>query len=642
MKKKNISGKKDNGKSIALAKKMLVLSMAFVLSFSMVGCNNSSSDKKETTTANEKETSGENEVKDENYKYKEYAGMTAEEIVSNLTLEQKACQMMQPACYNTSENEMKENCYGSILSIGELYDYEGWADFIDGFQQAALESDAGIPYFYGQDQVHGVYGCLGAVIFPHNIGLGAANDEDLMYDIGLATADESKLNHMLLSFSPCVAQSVDPRWGRTYESYGSDLEDIKKLSVSFTKGLQDGGIAACVKHYFGDGNVLYGTGENSDVERLIDRGDATLTDDEIDALLDVYQAQIDAGCKVIMISHSSVNGVKMHENDKYIKMLKEDMGFEGFILSDWDSIKNTSLETYYDQVVTAVNSGIDMLMEVATYNEAVDIIVEAVGNGDISEERIDDAVKRIIQVKLDLGMFEDPLLENVETVQSETGSQEYRDLAEKAVEESLVLLKDDDDLLPLKEGSSVYIMGPAADDKVAQCGGWTLQWQGSPMDDVPGVTSIKEGFEQVADDYGITVYTDEADAEKADVVVLAVGEKSYAEWYGDAENMDLCGDLAMDDNADAIEKAKELGKPVITLIVAGRHVFIDKYIDDWGAVVMCYLPGSEGQGVAKMLCGDKDFTGALPSPWYASTDEIGTDKPWKDKGFGNSDYIIVD
>ena len=565
---------------------------------------------------------------------KDYTSMPVEDIVKSLTIEQKACQMLQPACYNLEKSSVKKNCYGSILSLAEPLDYKGWQKLIDGFQEETLKSEVGIPFIYGQDQVHGVYGCLGAVVFPHNIGLGAANDEQLMYDIGLATADESKLCHMMLSFSPCVAQSVDPRWGRTYETIGSDLKTITDLSVSFTKGLQDGGIAACVKHYFGDGNVKYGTGENSDTERLIDRGDAILSDNEIEELLKVYKAQIDAGVKSIMISHSSLNGVKMHENKEYIDILKNDYGFEGFILSDWNSIQNISKTTYYDQVVTSVNAGIDMLMEPDRFDEAIEIIVDAVNKGDISEDRVDDAVTRIIRVKNELGVFEDPMLENIKIKQQETGSKEYRDLAEKAVEESLVLLKNDNSVLPLKKGASVYIMGPAADDKVAQCGGWTLGWNGSPIDDMPGVTTIEEGFEQVAEEYGITVYTEDKDADKADIIVLAVGEQSYAEWYGDVEDMDLCAGMGMKVNKSVIKKAASYNKPVVALVVAGRQVFIKDYMPSWDAAVMCYLPGSEGQGVARMLCGDSEFKGTLPSPWYSDVNQIGTDDAWLERGYG--------
>ncbi len=562
-----------------------------------------------------------------------YAGMTADEIVASLTLDQRAAQMVQPACYNVDIAAMKQHDYGSILSKAETLDYLEWQSYVEEFQQAAMESDAAIPYLYGQDDVHGVNYCLNSVIFPHNIGMGAANDEELMYQVGLITADEAKLCHMLWNFSPCVAQSVDPRWGRTYESYGSDLEIIKNLSTAYTKGLQDAGIAACAKHFFGDGNVKYGTGEEG-IASLLDRGDAQLSDDEIKELLTVYQAQIDAGVKTIMISHSSLNGLKMHENKEYIDILKNEMGFEGFIVSDWDSVQNTSSTTYKEQVITSVNAGIDMLMEVETYETARQIIVQAVNDGEISEDRVNDAVRRIIQVKQDLGLFDDPYLENIETKQTETGSEEYREIAEKLVEESLVLIKNENETLPLKDGSSVYIMGPALDNDVSQCGGWTIDWNGSTIKDIPGVTTVKEGLQQVADSHGINLITDKKDASNADTVLLVIGEEAYAEWYGDAEDLDICGEHGLKENKNAIEEAKSLGKPVVCLIIAGRNVFIKDYIDQWDSVVMAYLPGSEGQGIAKVLCGDASFSGKLPSPWYADNAGIESGTPWLEQGFG--------
>ena len=221
-------------------------------------------------------------------KYKQYASMSPEEIVAGMTLEQKTAQMVQPAVYNVSEKAMKKNDYGSILSTTECIDAAKWRKTVDGFQKAALSSESAIPYIYGQDDVHGVNYCMNAVYFPHNIGQGAANDEELAYQVGLITADEAKLCHMLWNFSPCGAQSVDPRWGRTYESYGSDLATITKLSTAYTRGLIDGGIVACAKHFFADGNVVYGTGEQGDVEMLIDRGDSQLSDAEIEELLKVY------------------------------------------------------------------------------------------------------------------------------------------------------------------------------------------------------------------------------------------------------------------------------------------------------------------------------------------------------------------
>ena len=563
-----------------------------------------------------------------------YAGMTAEEITGQLTLEQKASQMVQPACYNFTIPEMELTCFGSVISLSVPLTDSEWRYYTARLQRAALASAAGVPYIYGQDDVHGVGYCVGAVYFPHNIGLGAANDEDLMYRIGKITADEAKLCHMLWNFSPVVAQSVDPRWGRTYESYGADTGLITRLSTAYTRGLVENGMVACPKHFFGDGNVAFGTGESKDTPRLIDRGEATLSEAEIADLLAVYQAQIDAGAQTVMISFSSLNGVKMHENKQYIRMLKEEMGLKGFIVSDWEAVSQTSPADYRDQVVAVVNAGVDMLMEANSFRKARECIISAAQEGLISEERIDDAVRRIIQVKMDAGILEDPLGEKIETAQAKVGSETYRTVAEEAVEKSLVLLKNEGNVLPLKPGTAVFITGPAADHDQAQCGGWTLAWNQSPEKDIPGVTSILEGFQKKADEYGIRVITDESEAEQADVVLLAVGEEAYAEWNGDAANPDLCGSLGLDGNMTAMRKAQKYGKPVVTCIVAGRQVLISDYIDQWDAAVMCYLPGSEGQGVANVLCGQKPFTGKLPSPWYSSMNQLGTGESWLPAGYG--------
>ncbi|MCI5752594.1 MAG: glycoside hydrolase family 3 protein [Oscillospiraceae bacterium] len=624
-------------------KRTLSALLSFLLAISAAGCGSADTEDIAQTTTNTPTFTQYNvsctfpiNTEEDVPLYQKYAEMSPEEITASLTLEQKAAQMVQPVVYMLSESDMKANCYGSILSKSSSVTYTEWQSIVDGYQQSAVLSDAGIPYLYGQDDVHGVNYCDGAVIFPHNIGIGAANDPELTYQMGLATADEAKLCHMLWNFAPCVAQSEDPRWGRTYESYGSDLEIIKSLGTAYTRGLVDGGVIACAKHFFGDGNVEYGTGENSDAYRLIDRGNAELSEEEISALLDVYRAEIEAGVQTIMISHSAVNGLKMHENAQYIQYLKNELGFEGFIVSDWNSVQNTSPSTYKEQVITAVNAGIDMLMEVDRFDEAMQIIIEAVQSGDIPEERVNDAVCRIIRVKLDEGIFDDPFCENMETVQSETGSEEYRALAEQLVEKSLVLLKNEGDVLPIKEGASVYITGPAADSPRAQCGGWTIDWNQSPSEEINGVTTILEGFKQKAAEYGITIITDKNEAENADIVLLAVGEQAYAEWLGDTEDMELCGAFGLSGNSAAIEEAKALEKPTVACIVAGRQVIIDDYADDWDAVVMCYLPGSEGQGIADVLCGGSDFTGRLPSPWYSSTNRIGTGDCWLEKGFGIS------
>ena len=594
--------------------KPLLILLTLCLCLLLFGCNKSSVEE-ETT-----------------YKYERYARMSVKDIVNSLTLEQKAYQMVQPANYESSFKEMRNNCYGSILSQYFHYNYRQWQDYVEEWQKAAVSSQAGIPFVYGQDDVHGVNYALDTVLFPHNIGLGAANDEELMYEIGQITADEAKLCHMLWNFAPCLAQSVDPRWGRTYESYGSDLDMITRLGVAYTKGMQDSGLIACAKHFIGDGNVVYGSGEG---KKLIDRGDARLSDEQIEELLQVYKAEIQAGVKTIMISHSSLNGVKMHENKKYIDIIKNDYGFSGFIVSDWDAIQNTSADTYYEQVVTAINSGIDMLMEVERYDEAAAAIVKAVRNKDISEKRVDDAVSRIIRVKKEAGIIADPFFEKMTTVKSETGSQEYRAVAERAVEESLVLIKNENEVLPLKSGTKVCLLGPVVQNDVAQCGGWTMDWTESNLEDIPGVTSLKEGFEQKAAEFGLTML-EEDDADEADVIILALGERAYAEWNGDCETIDLCGPLGLRENADAIAEAKSYGKKIVVCLIAGRNVYVKDYIDDFDALVMCYLPGSEGQGIVNVLCGKSDFTGRLPSPWYSDSEQIGSGQVWLEQGYGLS------
>lgn len=572
------------------------------------------------------------------YKYQWYQTMTPEEIVGTLTLEQKAAQMVQPILYKTQADESKPmatNCYGSIYGDEGMLTAEEWRKTLDAFQKEAIESEAGIPYIVAQDNVHGVGYCVDGVYFPHNIGQGAANDEELAYQVGKITADESRMCHMLWNLYPCVAQSNDPRWGRNYECYGSDLEQIKKLSTAYTKGLIDGGVVATAKHFFGDGNVKYETGERSDHARLIDRGDAQLTDDEIKELLKVYQAQIDAGVQVIMVSYSSLNGKKMHENSEYIGKLRTEMGFKGLIMSDSMAVQNTSPATFDEQVITAVNCGIDLLMEGLRYDEVRQIIINAVKEGRISEARVNEAATRVIKLKKDIGLFEDPLCEKLTTVQKEPGSMEYRAVAEKLVEKSLVLLKNDNNTLPFKQGTKVYITGPNANNTRAQCGGWTMGWKESHTSDITGVTTIQEAFERYAKDYGIEVITDPKEAEKADVVLLCVGEDAYAEWYGDLSDIDLRGIGMGMYNTEAIDSVRALKKPVVACIIAGRHLAIGTdNLNNWDSVVMCYLPGSEGKGVSDVLCGCSNFSGKLPESWYSATRKIGTDDQLFKTGYG--------
>ena len=559
--------------------------------------------------------------------------VTAEKLLGEMTLEEKANQMLQGAVFRISEESMKKDCYGSVLSMWDGMDNSavGWQKLILGLQKAAVGSSTGIPILYGNDAVHGVNECRGAVIFPHNIGVGAANDEKLTAEMGKVVANEIKLTGMLWTFSPCVAVATDPRWGRTYESYSSEVDRVTKLSCAFTKELVDNGVVACAKHFLGDGSARYGTGEGSNI---IDRGDAALSDKQTKKLLASYKKLIDSGVQSIMISHSSVNGVKMHENKHLITdVLKGQLGFQGVVISDWESIHNISGSSLKSKVIRAVNSGIDMLMEPESYKKVAKYIVEGVEEGSIDQSRIDDAVLRILKMKEDAGVLSDPFMKKVESEYKNVSSNKAKNVARKMVEESLVKIKNKDKLLPLEKGTKIYVCGPAANDTGVDCGGWTISWGGKTDAEngsryVGNGTTILDGFKKLAQQYDLTIITDKAKAKEADVTVLCLGEKPYAEWEGDTKDLKLIGGaLSLSGNTEAAKEAKALGHKTVTLIVAGRNVLLDdEYYDSWDSVVMCYLPGSEADGVANVMMGKSDFKGTLPMPWYENVKDIKTSK----------------
>lgn len=552
-----------------------------------------------------------------------------DDLVASMTLEEKVGQMIMGARDMMPAYTVKNLKLGSVLSGGGSYPgrntVEDWQEMIYDYQDAALGTDKGIPIIYGVDAVHGLSLVENAVVFPHNIGLGAANDPELMYEMGAAVAEEMKLIRVPWNFSPCVAVNTDPRWGRTYECYSSDPAIVSKLALAYVKGQMDHGIAPTAKHYVADGGAVFGTGEG---DFLIDRGDAVISEEELRRThLLPYKELVDNGIKIIMASFSSWNGVKMHENEYLLtEVLKKELGFEGFIVSDWEAVSGLSGETYEENIANTVNAGVDMLMESFKYEEACSALLKAVKDGKIKEERIDDAVRRILTVKKDIGLFDDPCMDEVSHEVDELGSEKYRKLAKQLVEKSLVLLKNNNNILPLKEGQKIFVTGPAADDIGMQCGGWGLTWQGtldSETGKVTEGTTILEGLIEYGKQYGFEIITDEDRAEEADMVILAIGEMPYAEYMGDTQDLSITGDKAHPENIEAIELAKSLDKPVVTLIIAGRNVIISEYMDDWDGVVMCYLPGTEGDGIASVLSGEAPFAGKLPMPYYKSVEDIG-------------------
>lgn len=561
----------------------------------------------------------------------DYTGMSADEIVASLTLEQKAAQMVQGALYNLDYNEMNEYCYGSVLSHYDLVpgpSPEEWREVTDAYQDAALSSSAGIPMLYGNDSVHGVNFTGGCVLFPQNINIGAAHDAELTEVYGAIVASEMRHAAQIFNFSPVVNNCLDPRWGRAYECFSSDNALCDEMATAFITGQLSEGVIVCPKHFFAEGYVVYGTGENSEgINRLIDRGDSHPTQEQIDECLAVYQHMIELGAQTIMISHTSLWGTKMHENAEYIQILKNDFGFEGFIISDWDSIEKCSGSNLYENVVLAVNAGVDMLMEAGNYEEARQCIVDAVNNGDITEERVDDAVRRIIQVKLDAGLFDDPYIENYSAAY-EFNSEESHAVARQLAAESIVPFKLGS-FATIESGMRVFVMGPAADDVGVLCGGWTYTWQGLTDADYGGPVvedgvSILAGLEAAADEIGFTVVTDPDQMDTCDMIVLCVGECPYAEWDGDTESISITeGAQTLDGNAEAIEEAAASSLPVVTLVVSGRNMSVQSYINDWDSCYFCYLPGSEGgNGIADILTGAVPMTGTLPMPYYASEEDI--------------------
>jgi beta-glucosidase len=501
---------------------------------------------------------------------------------------------------------------------------KGWTEMCKQYQDKAKTTRMGIPILYGVDAVHGHNNLDGAVIFPHNIGLGAANDTALMTQIGNVTAKELRATGVNWNFAPCIAVGTDERWGRTYESYGENVNLVSKLAVPYIKALQSYGVTACAKHYVADGATKWGTGDNG---FKIDRGNAVISEKELrDKYLPAYRDAIKAGVKSVMVSYSSVNGVKNHAN-KYLiqKVLKDELGFKGFVVSDYEAIHEIKAKDFHGQVVTAINSGIDMLMEPNIWQQTIDEIKDAVKKGEIKQERINDAAGRILKVKLEMKVFQNPL-GNQKSASEGIGSKSSKDIARKAVRESLVLLKNKNNILPIKKGVKVFITGPAANDMGVQCGGWTKTWQGD-IDANNGTkcvkgTTILEGFQKMAKQNGGTIITDVKQAKKAQAAVVVIGERPYAEGAGDDESLGLYDGTALGKNEEALKTAKATGLPVIVILVSGRPRIVTNEINNWAAFVEAWLPGSEGDGVAEVLYGKYNFSGKLPVTWAKSVTQI--------------------
>lgn len=548
-----------------------------------------------------------------------------EDLLARMTVDEKIGQMTQAERGNLRAGEVKDYFLGSILSGGGSVPTPntpaGWADMYDNFQREALATRLGIPIIYGADAVHGHNNVYGATIFPHNIGLGATRDPDLVEEIGRITAKEVAATGVDWTFGPCVAVSRDERWGRSYESFGEDPELQQLLAGSYVRGFQGttmsgDRIVACAKHWVGDGGTLWGTG----MYGKIDRGNTQCFESTLRTIhFPGYEEAIENGVGTIMVSYSSWNGVKMHENEYLItQVLKNELGFDGFIISDWNAIDELPYNSYHDKVVASVNAGIDMFMVPDRWKDFISELRSAVSSGEVSMTRIDDTVRRILRVKYKADLFEYPYADRSQQDGS-FGSAAHRSLAREAVRKSLVLLKNKNNILPLSKSADIFVAGKNADNLGYQCGGWTISWQGGSGDITEG-TTILEGIKQVAT--GSVTYNERGlGASGHDIAVVVIGETPYAEYEGDTNDLTL----SLED-INCLDRVYGARIPVVVIMVSGRPLIVTNEIENWDAFVAAWLPGTEGKGVAEVLFGDYNFTGRLPVSWPREGSQIPINK----------------
>ena len=552
-----------------------------------------------------------------------------DDLLARMTLEEKIGQMTLVAEDSLDPQAVFDYFIGGVLSGGNdepnVNTPEGWLEMVTEFQDAALDTRLGIPLIYGIDAVHGHNNVIGATIFPHNIGLGATRNAELVEQIGAATAAEMMATGIYWNYAPALPVVQDVRWGRTYESFGENTALVTELGIAYQRGLQGDPlmVLATPKHYLGDGGTTWGTSPFG--ASNIDRGDTQIDEAGLRELyLPPYIEAVNSGALSIMVSFSSWNGVPMHAHDYMVnEVLKGELGFMGFVVSDWQGIDLVAPD-YYQAVVMSINAGVDMNMVPYEFRQFINTMNRAVENGDISLERIDDAVRRILRAKFAVGLFDRPTGDGATL--DVVGSEEHRALARQAVSESLVLLKNEGALPLSADAATIFVAGNAADDIGMQSGGWTISWQGASGDITPGTTI----FEAITATAGANTHVvferlgrfdsfqdASGNPAMADYGIVVVGEEPYAEFEGDNGRLALTrGDLT------TIERVRAQSDKLIIIVVSGRPLVITDQLQVADAVVAAWLPGTEGQGVADVLFGATPFTGTLPFTWMRSVDQL--------------------
>ncbi|GAA0858615.1 glycoside hydrolase family 3 protein [Aliiglaciecola litoralis] len=565
-------------------------------------------------------------------------------LLSEMTLAQKVGQMTQAERSTCTPDDVYAFHLGSVLSgagscpKNNLVD--DWVEMCDAYWHASVRKDdahLGIPIMYGVDAVHGNSNVKDAVIFPHNIGLGATNDFSLIKDIAAATAKEVLAIGVDWVFSPNLAVASDYRWGRTYESFSQDPKQVSKFAQAMVEGLQDNfsdnGVLACVKHWIGDGGTQNG----------IDQGDTVLDWEQLNNIhIYPYYAALDAGAMSVMVSFSSWNGEKCHAHKYLISdVLKGQMRYQGLVLSDMQGIDYLA-DDFYQAVARGVNAGIDMFMLPGNWKQFIDHLINHVELGTVPISRIDDAVRRILSVKVATGIMDKPAPSARPYTRSKMfGARKHRQLACSSVQKSLVLLKNEHELLPLSKQQKIVVTGKNAHCIGSQCGGFTVTWQGSRGNhDVNGATSIWQGIDQLADNAQLIGESDLLAVKQGefDVAVVVIGELPYAEGLGDirdnedaivASGLQIQGQMSITDvtakslalqnmhpeDLSTISTLHDKGIPVVTVLISGRPLLIEAEMERSQAFIAAWLPGSEGQGIANVLFGDAPVTGKLSFSW---------------------------
>lgn len=591
-------------------------------------------------------------------------------ILSSMSLEEKVGQIIQPEIANVTPEDVRIYHLGSVLNGGgtrpnndKYASVDDWVNLAAQFHEASMDSSDGyaaIPLIWGSDAIHGNNNLYGATLFPHNIGLGAARDSQMIARIGRATALELAATGVTWTFGPTVAVARDVRWGRTYESYSEDPKVVADYARAMVTGIQGDArtpgeynpatVVATAKHFLGDGGTTQG----------VDRGDTMVTEQElIDVHAPGYVAALDSNVSTTMASFNSWNGDRLHGH-KYLitDVLKGRMGFDGLVVSDWNGHRHV-IGCSVERCAAAINAGIDILMVPSDWKAMLENTIKDVRQGNISLARLDDAVTRVLRVKMRAGLFDAGPVKERLIVGDKTliGHADHRALAREAVRKSLVLLKNNNQLLPLSPTANILVAGDAADDIGKQSGGWTLSWQGTgnTNNDFPGASSIFDGIESVVASAGGKIHLHEdglwdetsfENSAKPDVAIVVYGEDPYAEWHGDLANIEY--QYGSKEDLKLLNRLKSQDIPVVSVFISGRPLWVNKELNASDAFVAAWLPGSEGAGLADVLFSEHknkpvyDFTGRLSFSWpnaisHAKLNKDAADyKPLFEYGYGLS------